>query len=178
MLHGLVRAVRPTHTGVQGVLSSGLSGFFVTPTSQCCASRPEGSRALPVDANRAADDICGSLSFGPAMAKSSGTQPRPKSELAHQGMNWMVLAPPRAQSTASPTIRWRLDGKVCKRYRTGPSPDRRYCRFRSDFRLRIDCERDGISLACSLRGCCFAARCMSEFAMLAGLATSVAIGPS
>ena len=173
MLHGLVRAVRPTHTGVQGVLSSGLSGFFVTPTSQCCASRPEGSRALPVDANRAAADIV----FRPAMAKSSGTQPRPKSELAHQGMNWMVLAPPPTQSAAPPTIRWRLDGKVCKRYRTEPSPDRRYCRFRSDFRLRIDCERDGISLACSLRGCRFAARCMSEFAMLAHLATSVAIGP-
>ena len=31
----------------------------------------------------------------------------------------MVLAPPRAQSTTPPTIRWRLDGKVRKRYRTG-----------------------------------------------------------
>jgi len=61
-------------------------------------------------------------------------------------MNWMVLVPPRAQNTAPPTIRWRLDGKVCKRYRTEPSPDRLYCRFRSDFRLRIDCERDGINL--------------------------------
>jgi len=31
----------------------------------------------------------------------------------------MVLAPPRALNTAPPTVRWRLDGKVCKRYRPG-----------------------------------------------------------
>ena len=120
MLHYLVWAVRPTHAGaqgMQGIFSSGLSGFFVTPTSQCCASRPEGSCALHVDTNHLMMFVVSVLR--PAMAKSSGTQPRPKSELAHQGMNWMVLAPPPTQSAAPPTIRWRLDGTVCKRYRTG-----------------------------------------------------------
>jgi hypothetical protein len=93
-------------------------------------------------------------------------------------MNWIVLAPPRALNTAPPTTRWGLDGKVRKRYRTGLRMTGDIADFGADFRLRIDCERDGICLACSPRGACFAARCMSEFAMLARLATSVAIGPS
>jgi len=104
--------------GMQGIFSSGLSGFFVTPTSQCCASRPEGTCALHVDTNHLMIFVVSVLR--PAMAKSSGTQPRPKSELAHQGMNWMVLAQAQAAEHGPAGHLagvWMVSFR--KRYRTG-----------------------------------------------------------